>query len=180
MKLSLHLTLLPLAIGASEAASSSSGKHNLRGLQQSEQWRVFWATASDPNYGKCASTCTDINNPLCVGGDGKYDTVEECCTEALSYKCPGGGPCDECTNAPFTPLTPDTNQWYTKNDICVRNCETTAGSDCGGVNLESWSTKYASMEECCEEGIPWKCPGWPSNVCQECTIGVVVRKNNDY
>lgn len=108
---------------------------------------------------------------------GQYATVEECCTGTLSYKCPnGGGPCEECTNAPFTPLTPATTKWYVRStdDKCVRNCELTGGADCGGVNWDSWATKYASMEECCEEGVPWKCNGWDPKVCEECTIGDVV------
>jgi hypothetical protein len=104
----------------------------------------------------------------------KHDDVQQCCQTHLSWKCPNNpeyGVCPECTNdgvdvsAWYTP--PDPSKFYVKEGKCVQNCD--GASPCGGVNEESWVTKYDDVQLCCEDKLSWKCLGVESGVCSACT-----------
>lgn len=169
MKRSLPLTLASLTV--------ASAQQNLRGLQGAS-WYVYTYDSTSSQNNKCVNTCTDPGVPYCMGGQGQYATVEECCTKALYWECTDGPPpCDACTDAPFTPVPVDTTKWYVRDSDskCVRNCDTADGTDCGGVEWKSWIVMFASMEECCDQAIPWKCPNTDApHVCEACTIGDAV------
>jgi hypothetical protein len=82
-----------------------------------------------------------------------YTTLDECCERHYNYRV---NECKGLTSA-------GSNKWFVDWDTfkCTKDCEVTAGADCGGLADGFWDlvSSYTTKEECCRERVSWDVDG---------------------
>lgn len=77
---------------------------------------------------------------------GLYDTIELCCSNALSSLDP-----TYCA-AQSNPSVTNTNKWFVEGSICKKDCAGT-GDECASPS--SWDKLYDNAEACCQGKLSW-------------------------
>jgi len=80
-----------------------------------------------------------------------HDTALECCSVDLGWIG------EQFCVAQSTGVSTGTNLWFVDwiKEACVQDCESSAGSNCGGVVTSSATETFETADSCCENKLGW-------------------------
>lgn len=103
----------------------------------------------------CVQDCPKGSSGTCGGlaqqWNTLHDTALECCSLELNWIG------EQFCVAKSTGVSTGTNLWFVDwiEETCVQDCESSAGSNCGGVVTSSATETFVTADSCCENKLGW-------------------------
>jgi hypothetical protein len=114
------------------------------------KWYPAWANNGEKDV-KCIFGFDAPDFMKNKPGDWLYDDISACCERYYSFSL---YPCIVSSGGNLTSVA--TNKWYVDwaNEICVKKCDDTLDSSCGGL-AKPWDELFNNSVDCCNKKLNW-------------------------